>query len=83
MTHTIHKSNNNSGCGGFLFPLFVIFLLVFLPVSYMWVEHDYYKNAEQLQTILKNECGMVYSIDEVARNGENLSLICGLKKNND
>ena len=83
MKHTVHNSNNNSGCGGVLFLLFVIFLLVFIPVSYKWAEHDYYKSAEQLQTILKNECGMEYSIDEVGRNGENLSLICGLKKNND
>ena len=41
-----------------------------------------YKSAEQLQTILKNECGMEYSIDEIWRNGDNLSRICGLKEGN-
>ena len=39
------------------------------------------KSTDELQTILKNECGMEYSISEVRRNGENLSRICGQKNN--
>ena len=79
MKHTVHKSDNNSGCGPLIFTFLFIAFLVFIPVSFIWANHDYYKSAEQLQSILKNECGMDYSIDEVARNGENLSRICGLK----
>ena len=79
MKHTVHKSDNNSGCGSIIFTVLFIILLVFAPVSYIWADRDFYKSAEQLQSILKNECGMDYSIDEIRRNGENLSLICGIK----
>ena len=83
MTHTIHKSNNNSGCGGFLFLSLLYSFLCFFLSHICGLNMITIKNAEQLQTILKNECGMVYSIDEVARNGENLSTHLRIKENND
>ena len=83
MKHTVHKSDNNSGCGPIIFTFLFIAFLVFIPVSYVWADRDFYKSAEQLQSILKNECGMDYSIDVIRRNGENLSLICGQDKATD
>ena len=38
-----------------------------------------YNGVRDLQTILKDQCGMEYTAGEVWRNGENLSRICGLK----
>ena len=88
MKHTVHKSNSsdddNPGCVASLFALiFVIGLsTIFMTAINDGIQSfdDYkYKSAEQLQTILKNECGMEYSIDEIRKNSDNLSLICGLK----
>ena len=79
MKHTIHESNfsdDESGCGSIIFSLIIISILGVLLNVYT------YKSAEQLQTILKNECGMKYSIDEIRRNGDNLSRICELKEGN-
>ena len=88
MKHTIHKSNSsnddNPGCVASLFAL--IFLIglstIFMKAINDGIQSfdDYkYQSAERLQIILKDECGMDYSIDDVKRNGNNLSRICGLK----
>jgi len=61
----------------------VFFLVVgFAAISSLlnWIM-DPIQATDELQTILKNECGMEYSTQEVRRNGKNLSRICGLKKN--
>ena len=65
--------DDEPGCGSIIFSLIIISILGVLLKGYM------YKSAEQLQTILKNECGMDYTVGEVIRNGDNLSRICGLK----
>ena len=70
------SSDDEPGCGSIIFSLITISILGVLLNVYT------YKSAEQLQTILKNECGMEYSIDEIRRNGNNLSRICGLKNGN-
>ena len=63
-----------------LFALLVIFAIISIPFSVQ----DRVTGYHELQTILKNECGILdYSIDEIRRNGENLSLICGLKRATD
>lgn len=59
-----------------LFPLLLLLVVVVLVFE---VQVDYEK-AEELQVILKNECGMEYSVHDVIMHGENLSRICGLKK---
>ncbi len=60
----------------------VFFLVVgFVIISVPFGVLDSIQSTDELQTILKNECGMEYSTQEVRRNGENLSRICGLKKN--
>jgi len=59
-------------------PPVLLLMLVLLIISIPFL---IYQSADELQTILKNECGMEYSIEEVSRNGKNLSRICGLKKN--
>jgi hypothetical protein len=53
----------------------------FAIISFPFGVMDSIQSTDELQTILKNECGMEYSTEEVRRNGENLSRICGLKKN--
>ena len=68
------SSDDESGCGSIIFSLIIISIL---GVLFNGIQ---YKSAEQLQTILKDECGMDYSIDDVRKNGDNLSRICGLKK---
>ena len=76
MKHAIHESNfsdDESGCGS------IIFFLIMISIIGVLLNVYTYKSTEQLQTILKNECGMEYSIDEIRRNGDNLSRICGLK----
>ena len=76
MKHAIHESNfsdGESGCGS------IIFFLIMISIIGVLLNVYTYKSTEQLQTILKNECGMEYSIDEIRRNGDNLSRICGLK----
>ena len=70
------SSNDESGCGSIIFSLIVLSIIGALFYTYD------YKSAEQLQTILKNECGMDYTVDEIRRNGDNLSRICGLKEGN-
>ena len=57
--------------------LMLVLLIIYIPIG-IW---DSIESTNELQTILKNECGMEYSIEEVRKNGENLSRICGLKKN--
>lgn len=57
--------------------IILVLILGFASIPFSF--HLFYKSAEELQVILKNECGMDYSVDEVMRNGENLSRICGLK----
>jgi len=59
----------------------VLYALVLIAVVGMipYGIHIEHKKTAELQTILKNECGMEYSHGEVRRNGENLSRICGLK----
>lgn len=59
--------------------LFGLFLLGMITVPILFTNLADKANLE-LQTILKNECGMEYTVPEVWRNGENLSRICGLKK---
>jgi len=61
-----------------VFFLVVGFAIISFPL--LW-STDSILSTDELQTILKNECGMEYSTQEVRRNGENLSRICGLKKN--
>jgi len=59
----------------------VFFVVVgFAIISFPFGIMDSIQSTDELQTILKNECGMEYSSIEVRRNGENLSRICGLKK---
>ena len=58
-----------------LFALLIIFAIISIPFSVQ----DRVTGYHELQTILKNECGMDYSIDEIRRNSDNLSRICGLK----
>jgi len=58
--------------------LYVLILIVLIGIIPYGLYIDHKGNAE-LQTILKNECGMEYTKGEVLRNGENLSRICGLK----
>jgi hypothetical protein len=60
-----------------VFYLVIGFAIISFPFGVM----DSIQSTDELQTILKNECGMEYSTQEVRRNGENLSRICGLKKN--
>lgn len=60
--------------------LLVIFMIYIVPLVVLLYSD---KTYEELQVILKNECGMDYSVDEVRRNGRNLSRICGLKGAND
>ena len=57
--------------------LMLVLLIIYIPIG-IW---DSIESTNELQTILKNECGMEYSTQEVRRNGKNLSRICGLKKN--
>ena len=86
MKHTIYKSNSsdddNPGCVASLFALiFVIGLsTIFMTAINDAIESSKqyrYESAERLQIILKDECGMDYSIDDVRKNGDNLSRICG------
>jgi len=59
----------------------VFFVVVgFAIISFPFGIMDSIQSTDELQTILKNECGMEYSSVEVRRNGKNLSRICGLKK---
>ena len=73
MKHIVDSYNDESGCGSIIFSLIIISIIGAIFYTYE------YKSAEQLQTILKNECGMDYTVDKVRRNGDNLSRICGLK----
>ena len=67
--------------------LFALIFLIGLSTIFMTAMSDgiqsfgdyKYKSAERLQIILKDECGMDYSIDDVRRNGDNNLMICGLK----
>ena len=68
--------NDESGCGSIIFSVIIISIIGAIFYNYE------YKSAEQLQPILKDQCGMEYSIDEIRRNGNNLSRICGLKNGN-
>ena len=65
--------DDEPGCG-----TIIVSLIIIGAIFYTYGN----KSAEQLQTILKNECGMEYSVDEIWRNGDNLSRICGLKEGN-
>jgi len=63
---------------------FFVKLLIFFWILFWIIVPTYLTNRAnkanlELQTILKNECGMEYTAPEVWRNGENLSRICGLK----
>ena len=61
----------------------IIFWIIAAAILYVpgsLIYRYFYTSAEQLQFILKDECGMDYTIGEVVRNGDNLSRICGLKK---
>ena len=60
----------------FLFEKFMIIVIIGIIPLGLYSNH---KGNAELQTILKNECGMEYTKGEVRRNGENLSRICGLK----
>ena len=64
---------------GFFGKLFIgFFLLGMIMLLIYAINRDNKANLE-LQTILKNECGMEYTAPEVWRNGTYLSRICGLK----
>ena len=92
MKHTVHKSessnasnasNDKPGFAVIIVVSYLIFLIAFFYVVINGAIESFnqyrYESAERLQIILKNECGMDYSIDDVRRNGDNLSRICGLK----
>ena len=70
MKHTVHKSESSNDEPGFVANLFALIFLLGLSMIFAGSFKQYrYESAEQLQIILKNECGMDYSIDEVRRNG--------------
>ena len=90
MKHTVHKSESSNASNdepgfaviiiGIIFNLSIIaFFYVVINGAIESFNQYRYESAERLQIILKNECGMDYSIDDVRRNGDNLSRICGLK----
>ncbi len=58
----------------------IVIMMVLLVLSIPISIQSSRQGTLELQTILKNECGMEYSSGEVYRNGENLSRICGLTK---
>ena len=59
-----------------LFALTIVALgflaIIDIPRAYQ----EYVKSIEELQTILRDECGMDYTFEQVERNGENLAQIC-------
>jgi len=61
-------------------PIMTLILILFI-ISLPYLAWELNQTNEDLQTILKNECNMDYSIEEVRRNGETLARICGLKNN--
>ena len=90
MKHTVHKSessnasNDEPGCTAIIISLIlnlsiIAFFYVVINGAIESFNQYWYESAERLQIILKDECGMDYSIDDVKRNGDNLSRICGLK----
>ena len=60
---------------------FIIITAVLFIISIPFSAWELNQTNEDLQIILKNECNMDYSIEEVRRNGETLARICGLKNN--
>ena len=63
----------------FFLKLWIAFSLLVIIIGSIQLDIRANKANLELQTILKNECGMEYTAPEVWRNGENLSRICGLK----
>ena len=65
--------------GGFLALSIVVLGLVCLGsavIDIPRVHQEHVKSIEELQTILRDECGMDYTFEQVERNGENLAQIC-------
>ena len=65
---------------GGLFALTIVALgfLAIIDIPRAYQEHV--KSIEELQTILRDECGMDYTFEQVERNGENLAHICEVQQ---